>query len=680
MPPLRIYFADLAYQSVGLSSEFFPLNVGYIAAYCKKIHGEAVDIKLFKYLKDLDNALYDAPPDILALSNYPWCLDLGIEMSRTLSTVKPEALHVFGGPNFPHDKEDQIKFLSQYPEIDSYVYLEGEMGFSNLVSFVRETGDLKTARDGLKGKGVAGCLQLGHDGQILEAPPALRIAALDDYPSPYLTGILDPFFDGLLTPMLSTNRGCPFRCTFCADGAESANKVTKFSMERVQAELRYIAERVPNNVNSLLISDLNFGMFPRDKDVSSTIAELKDQYDYPHFIQTTTGKNAKTRVMSNLEILKGTLRLGLSVQSLNEEVLKNIKRDNIRTSDIIDLQPAIQKAELPSYTEVIIGLPGESRETHLETLGTLLELNMDTIVVYTCMLLHGSEMNTPAERKKWGMQTKFRLLPRDFGILRNGKIALEMEEVVVATNTLSFQDYLDLRTLALFVILINNNRGFRPLIRLLKSSKVKVLDFLLAMIENLKGADPKVTELVRDFEYDTEHELFVTEEEARKFYSDPETYKKLLEGDVGMNLIQHYTARTISSVVEDLCEYAFSQARTFLEKEKNWDDLESQCFEEIKEYCKGITHNLFGADRLERSPEFGFKWDVKSWSNNQNNLPLSEFAFENKTKIRFQLTDNQYKIVEDNLNRFGHTPHGRAKTLIRMSMDSLWRIPQVVNG
>ena len=40
-----------------------------------------------------------------------------------------------------------------------------------------------------------------------------RIKDLDEIPSPYLTGILDKFFDGNLTPFLETNRGCPFTCS-----------------------------------------------------------------------------------------------------------------------------------------------------------------------------------------------------------------------------------------------------------------------------------------------------------------------------------------------------------------------------------------------------------------------------------------------------------------------------------
>ena len=45
-----------------------------------------------------------------------------------------------------------------------------------------------------------------------------RISDLETIPSPYLTGILDEFFETNLIPIIETNRGCPYRCTFIAQG------------------------------------------------------------------------------------------------------------------------------------------------------------------------------------------------------------------------------------------------------------------------------------------------------------------------------------------------------------------------------------------------------------------------------------------------------------------------------
>ena len=75
---------------------------------------------------------------------------------------------------------------------------------------------------------------------------------------------------------------------------------------------------------------------------------------------------------------------------------------------------------LITESEVILGLPGETYETQINTLKKLLAAKLDYVQVYTCMLINGSELNTPEQRKKWNFKTKFRILPRDFTTLKNG--------------------------------------------------------------------------------------------------------------------------------------------------------------------------------------------------------------------------------------------------------------------
>ena len=63
--PLKIYLGDLTYDTVTISAESMPLNIGYVAAYCKKQFGNNVEISLFKYINDLEKAIRESSPDIL---------------------------------------------------------------------------------------------------------------------------------------------------------------------------------------------------------------------------------------------------------------------------------------------------------------------------------------------------------------------------------------------------------------------------------------------------------------------------------------------------------------------------------------------------------------------------------------------------------------------------------------
>ena len=66
------------------------------------------------------------------------------------------------------------------------------------------------------------------------------------------------------------------------------------------------------------------------------------------------------------------------------------------------------------------------------------------------MLLNGTEFQDPAYRRKHGIESKFRIVPLDFGEYE-GERVLDYEEVGIGTNDMSFDDYLYLRGIALLV-------------------------------------------------------------------------------------------------------------------------------------------------------------------------------------------------------------------------------------
>ena len=51
MKPLKIYLGDLTYDTITLSTETMPLNIGYLAAYCKEKFGASIEITLFKNIE-----------------------------------------------------------------------------------------------------------------------------------------------------------------------------------------------------------------------------------------------------------------------------------------------------------------------------------------------------------------------------------------------------------------------------------------------------------------------------------------------------------------------------------------------------------------------------------------------------------------------------------------------------
>ncbi|SVC89685.1 uncharacterized protein METZ01_LOCUS342539, partial [marine metagenome] len=164
--PLKIYLGDLTYNTVTLATEAFPLNVGYIASYCKKLFGSNVNITLFKYIGEIEKAVIDNPPDILGLSNYCWSHNVSYEIFKLCKEKNPNAVTVWGGPNFPLDSPSQIKFMKRYPSVDVYIPTEGEIGFANTVQLVSNSDSKENIFELLKENPVDGCITRKENGEI----------------------------------------------------------------------------------------------------------------------------------------------------------------------------------------------------------------------------------------------------------------------------------------------------------------------------------------------------------------------------------------------------------------------------------------------------------------------------------------------------------------------------------
>ena len=672
---MKIFLGDLTYTTVTIATEALPINIGYIASYCTKRFGNKVDIKLFKYIEELEKAINESPPDILGLSNYVWSQNVSNEMFKLFTKKNPDGLKIWGGPNFPIDMPSQKKFFENFKDVDVYIPIDGEIGFSNLVEKALQM-NTKEMRSKILQEPIDGCMIKNPDGNLLYTIEGARIRNLDEIPSPYLTGILDHFFDDKLVPMLQTNRGCPFLCTFCTDGRESVNQVNRFGKQRVKDELDYIAKHVKEDIHSLYISDLNFGMLPGDLETCNSIVKIQKKYNYPEKINATTGKNNQERIIESIKSLNGTMLMSMSVQSMDEQVLTNIKRANISAEKMVELSPTIHEYGVNTSGEIIMGMPGQSYASVLDTIRQLIYGKVDDIIIHACMMLPGSEMATPAERSKWKLETKFRILPMDFTVLGNGKKICEIDEIVVGSKDMTFDDYLALRMIAFTLSIVNRATLFEPLLKFLKQQKIDVSKLFFKMVEERKSA-PKPVELMYDrFNKVTVDELYDSPEEIISLIQKDEEYQKLIEGRGAINVIKYHGAAVLSECMDEWTEYALSIANDLLRKDVTWNEEIEKQFHDVGNYCRGRCHNPLGKDRMQTNPEFTFYYDIIKWlSDNSDNMLLDECKLPEPVKTVFKLTDEQYKFINDTLGLYGDNLIGKTKARLLESTQTIWRKP-----
>jgi hypothetical protein len=327
---------------------------------------------------------------------------------------------IFGGENFPGyggSKEpwaDEARkaYFKKYPAIDFFIFGEAENAFVELYNNLEEC-EFDVSRFKTERRKSSNVFYTVEE-DFVSGPIAPLIMELDAIPSTFENGLSDKFFDGLLTPMVESARGCPYSCTFCTDGHLYSNKTRRFSQERIKSELEYIAKRA--TVNELIITDLNFGMFKEDVDTTLFLAEMKKEYDFPRYLVQASAKNQKGRIIEISSILKGGTAPGASVQSTAPEVLSAIKRKNLPMEDLVEISKTRDDDDASSLSEIIMCLPEDSKEKNFKSAYDMIDAGTTLLRNHQFMLLKGTEAENKFSREKYQMRTAFRVQPRCFGI------------------------------------------------------------------------------------------------------------------------------------------------------------------------------------------------------------------------------------------------------------------------
>jgi radical SAM superfamily enzyme YgiQ (UPF0313 family) len=671
-----VWLADLTYTQQQISSDVLPAAIGSIASFTMDRLDLKKKIRLFKYPEKLASALENKEfPKIIGFSNYLWNLELSCGFAKAIKELNPKTIIIFGGPNYPLTAIEQEKFLREHPEIDFYIVREGEVAFTNLVAELINNDFIKMKIN----EKMPSVHFINESNKVILNEEAKRITDLTQIPSAYANGLLDEFFDGKLRPILQTNRGCPFSCTFCVEGKLYYNRVYTNSQEKINTELEYMGKKILETkskgfINTLLIVDSNFGMYNNDTPTCEKIAICQKKYHWPEFISVNTGKNNKEKVLNAAKIVNGAMRLDGSVQTLNPETLKNIKRSNISADGLMNLALDSSEINADSRSELILALPGETKETHFETIRTILNAGFTHVVSYQLMMLPGTELNTPETRKEFGMQFRYRILPRDYGFfnIHDKKIiAADIEEICVSTNSLSFEDYVDCRKMHLIIQIFNNDGVFETALKFLKKLDIKLSDWMDLIHEEQLEGETKI--LFDKYEKHTREEIWKDKNELKKFILSPGVIEQYVNGDLGFNLISTFKAIAMTKYILDLKELAKKTIEKLLviNKKNSKENIEF-IFDAI-EFDSHRSMNLF--NDIDTNPTIKIKYDIISFLNNATSMDISEYKLEQMTTVNFKLNDNQKEKIKNSLKIYGDTEVGIGRILTRINPKQILRFP-----
>jgi hypothetical protein len=164
----------------------------------------------------------------------------------------------------------------------------------------------------------------------------------------------------------------------------------------VYKELEWIGQKGCDFVS---ITDANFGIFPdRDMAIARKLVEVQQTYNNPKSYTISWAKNQKKEVVDIVKMLinEGGSKIGLnlSVQTMDDNTLSLVKRKNLDTNKIEEVFELCEEHSIPLFTELILGLPGETEHTWKENFYALYKAGNHTgITIYQAQLLENAEMN-----------------------------------------------------------------------------------------------------------------------------------------------------------------------------------------------------------------------------------------------------------------------------------------------
>ena len=503
----------------GFSGQYYlPYSIGLLYAFVKKnsFDPERFDFNSIIYKRKHLNDCFEHLKDrnVVLFSTYVWNENISLEIAKKLKKYDKTKFIIFGGPSVPDNKFGKAEaYLKKNNFIDILIHQEGERTVLKLLDEYPNNKLSETHN-----------ISYFENKKYKNIPNLPRLKDFEKVPSPYLTGIFDDLIrENPKEKWLAsweTNRGCPFSCTYCDWGSATNSKVARMHLDRVFAELDWFSK---NKVEFIFCCDANFGMLPRDYDIALKAAENKKKYGYPHVLSVQNTKNARERAYKVQKLLADTgLSKGvtLAMQSIDMHTLKNIKRDNISIEDYQELQKRFTKDNIPTYTEFILGLPGDTYDSFAKGVSDVIASGQHNRIQYNNLsILPNAEMADPDYLKN----NKIRIVE---GPIVNIHGSLdespqdgihEKQQLVISTNTLSFKDWKKTRIYASISELIYFNKLLQ--IPLLVLNKIEKIEFQ-ALFEYFMNSPKKFEVLHRINKNFDDHATQISKGKSEFLYKD----------------------------------------------------------------------------------------------------------------------------------------------------------------
>lgn len=385
----------------------FPhIGLAYLATYANKkgVNCHVVDSKFEGLgLDDVLRRLERYPDDKPPVFGFTAMTHEIIRAAKAAAAVRerfPNAVIVIGGVHVSALPE---RTMDEFPVFDLGVLREGEATLVEVVEAV-ETGRGFAGIDGVVYR---------ENGAVKVNPKSCWIEDLDEVGAPDWS-----LFPPAREYPVSIERGCGSKCIFCMRAMGDSYRFR--SVQNVLAELKMLKEQYNPEMIHFLGDDL-----------AGSKAMLREMLDGMIEMNLGFKWRASMRVTSlDLDILKkmkasGCVYFCIGVESGNKQMLKTIRK-GIKLEKVEEIVGLAKSIDLDCYLLFILGHPGETVGTAMDTVNFISRVNPKRAIVAVMVPYPGTKIWDMAQKGEGG----YRLLVSDWsGFMNHMGRALELETI-----------------------------------------------------------------------------------------------------------------------------------------------------------------------------------------------------------------------------------------------------------
>jgi len=366
---------------------FIPLGIGYLAAVLEKngYDVNVIDCQALKLtLKEVENELHKLQPDVVGLTSTTLTYKSALEIIKVAKKALPNCLTVIGGSHVTFWDD---KALQECPQLDFVVRKEGEITFLEL---------MQKLEAGQSFGDVLGITYRKGE-EIVRTPDRPYIEDLDSLPFPaFHLFPLNQFnkYGNIIFPVM-TSRGCTFFCEFCTAVRMFGRRYRMRSPKKVVDEIEYLYKKYGEKQYTFYDDAFTVDQ-ARTEEICNEILRrgLKIKWD----CETRLDMVTKELLQKMKEA--GCIAVWYGVESGSQKV-RDAMRKGISTQQTLNTFKWTKEAGLIAVASIILGFPGETKETAWESVKLLEKLNPDEIGIYIATPYPGTPMYDHVKKMGW---------------------------------------------------------------------------------------------------------------------------------------------------------------------------------------------------------------------------------------------------------------------------------------